>query len=443
MPNNPLRALRRLLPNPPVEDDPRRALRLMSPGYAGSDLATQLVEDEPQIPLGGQPIGGPAPTPVSQLPRNPLREIPPQDAMPQRGTPEYEQAQAGAMQVQAGARPQRALASSERDYQNRVAEYEPKDEGWGKTALRMGIGFAIGGPAGAGLPLLNRKRADENWKKRELSQSIGLEQEQAQTDALRNPLRQTRAPIYRTRTDEKGNKIRQKINPETGAATDEIGPDGKPVMEQLAPVKSLAERRPVRQADEQGNEYWANAETGEPLLDAKGGIRYVKRAAGAKGEPDREVGGRMIRRQPDGSYQTVYESPEKPGQEKPDYKTRADWNYKKQAEAEAAAKDLRGQAEKADVTTYAGQQLQADLLKRAGEAEKSALDYRDKGDIAATEASGSAGATNGRRGAVKPGKDGKYHYTLEQIKAHAIKIGESYEAVLRQLRADKRAVIDE
>lgn len=63
----------------------------------------------------------------------------------------------------------------------------------------------------------------------------------------------------------------------------------------------------------------------------------------------------------------------------------AEWNYKKQREAENAAKDLRQQAASQDLTTYAGQEAQKDLLARAAEAEKNVLKYRDEGDRAAAK----------------------------------------------------------
>lgn len=47
---------------------------------------------------------------------------------------------------------------------------------------------------------------------------------------------------------------------------------------QAGPPKAKSTKPPIRQADEQGNEYYADAESGEPLRDSKGEIRYAARA---------------------------------------------------------------------------------------------------------------------------------------------------------------------
>lgn len=56
-------------------------------------------------------------------------------------------------------------------------------------------------------------------------------------------------------------------------------PQGNAV--QSRPPKAQS-KPPVKQADDQGNEYLADADTGEPLRDTRGGIRYTARAKAPK-----------------------------------------------------------------------------------------------------------------------------------------------------------------
>lgn len=81
-----------------------------------------------------------------------------------------------------------------------------------------------------------------------------------------------------------------------------------------------------------------------------------------------------------------------PPKEETDYATRAQWYYKKQSEAEVAAKAARDEADKIKIETDTSGKVtnptdyfkREGLLKQADERDKAAQEYRDKGDEAAT-----------------------------------------------------------
>lgn len=122
----------------------------------------------------------------------------------------------------------------------------------------------------------------------------------------------------------------------------------------------------------------------------------------------------------------------------------AEWNYKKQREAESGAKDLRQQAER--IVPTPGYDLdksqtaqKEDLLRRATALEQDARKYRDEGDRAATKPKP---LSRGTQKPFVPARDGKYHYTPDQIRS-AIKPGQTYEDVLKQLQSRPNVVIDQ
>lgn len=266
--------------------------------------------------------------------------------------------------------------AQEPDYQDRLEEYKPQNEGLGKTILKSAVGL-IGGVSSAASPWLNRDRTDRNWRDHEIARS---ENKQDRGNALR---RATLSEDYiKSQTAENNAQADAADRDRTKYDwfPQDTDGDGIPDTEVYSPVrtgssrqvfkKAAADRVPIRGSVVEGGVKYQTEYDPETK-------RWVK-SLGADGNPIVEA--------------------DAPKPEKPtvNYSQRANWYYKKQSEAEAQAKDLRQQADNADLTTYAGQKSQEDLLKRAGEAEKNAQTYRDKGDDASTEPpSKSAPSTHG------------------------------------------------
>lgn len=82
-----------------------------------------------------------------------------------------------------------------------------------------------------------------------------------------------------------------------------------------------------------------------------------------------------------------------------------------------------------------------DLQKQVDAAQKEYAGYAEKKRKAQAEVDqfGGAGASSGASGTMRPSKDGKYHYTIDQIKAAA---GANFESVYAKLKANPKVVID-
>lgn len=255
------------------------------------------------------------------------------------------------------------------DYESNVRGYEPQNESGWKIAARTGLGFLAGGIPGAiytaGNELLDRKQHDRDWQQGELENTgrglatIGARRKEGLQEGLirsqinendAQTLRARREPAAPNLVDYGGYKI-----PQTDAA-------------RLAQAKELAANKP-------------KVERG--VLQ-----REVKHKDGSTHWEQSYDNGRTWEKSTGSGDEAPPEKPETGD----DNATRAAWAYKKQGEAESAAKNLRQQAASQDLTTYAGQEAQKDLNARAAEAEKNALKYRDEGDKAATEAKTTRGA---------------------------------------------------
>lgn len=143
--------------------------------------------------------------------------------------------------------------------------YQPQKESKKSLALRTILGFVGGGLAGRGGVaetllgaggILDRRGKDRAWQHGELGR----------VDEQYGRMRADRRAGLQDRLLES-----QVAENEAQAQRALREPPVKP--------PPLARRiPPVKQVDEAGNEYLADAETGEPLLDAKGNYRYTGRA---------------------------------------------------------------------------------------------------------------------------------------------------------------------
>lgn len=257
----------------------------------------------------------------------------------------------------------------ESDYQSQLEEYKPQNEGMGKTALRMALGFFGAGPTGTIAPLLNRKRSDENWRRGEIARS---EDKQDRGNLLRRATLGedlTRSQIAENTAQANRDSTKYDWFPQ------DTNGDGIADTETYQPIKPGASKRVFRKTAAEGNPMVVETKNADGSTTRKLSFDHGKTWEVAEGLGDAPP----------------VAKPDKPTA---DFSKRSTWYYKKQSEAESQAQDLRQQAAAADTTTYAGQKQQEDLLKRAGEAEKNALTYRDKGDEAATEPTARSGGAS-------------------------------------------------
>lgn len=130
----------------------------------------------------------------------------------------------------------------ESGYQDQLQSYEPKNEGLGKTVLRTALGFLGGGPAGAVVPWLTRKRGDEVWRDRELARS---EDRQDRGNALRRAGLQEE--LIRSQTAENQAQATRDRTPYDWFPQDTDG-DGIPDSEVYSPVRPGARKQVFRKA---------------------------------------------------------------------------------------------------------------------------------------------------------------------------------------------------
>jgi hypothetical protein len=275
-------------------------------------------------------------------------------------------------------------------YETAVEDYEPqKAKGWKRWLVPIALNALAGAGRGTGLPGLlggaivgatqgavNPAAYDKLWKENELKsaqQRTGALQKQAD-EAQKRRLQAAQIKDYESEIDARKNAPSKPAPTSYRVLTrDEYGlPAGTKIQ------RVFKNGTFVDDVDAQGN----------PIaLDLND----------AKTKPARtwEIAGQLVQEQPDGSIKPIYTSPEKAGEGKPDYATRAAWNYKKQTEQEAYAKDLEQQAAQINPQVdIGGGQLGIDpskqaqkesLLKQAQDAKEAARKYRDAGDEASTQ----------------------------------------------------------
>lgn len=318
----------------------------------------------------------------------------------------------------------------------------PKRESKKMIALRTGLGFVFGGIPGAASTAVgdisDRRALDRGKINRNLANTEGqigreLAVRHSQNTILNDQSKRELENAQAIRA------LREPLTREPGFTLGEgqirYAADGKPIA--TGPAKTRSAKPPVKQADEQGNVYLADAETGEPLRDAQGGIRYSTRT-----------------------------KPPKPDESPKDYATRqrnfvaAQSKYKGLIEEEKAAATAKDQAYAAYSQAKArypqNADIQPDVIAAKAEADRAQAHYATfwgKKDAAKAEMlqHGDGVGADGEPIApkavspqrpVKPARDGKYHYTPDQIRG-ALKPGQTYENVLKQLSARPNVIIDQ
>lgn len=122
----------------------------------------------------------------------------------------------------------------------------------------------------------NRWAVGEDISKEQgqIGQELALRK--SQNDLLND---QTERGYKEAQTQKLNRVVDPQFNISPGQERVEIGADGQPhIIYSRPPSPRASQKPPVKQADEQGNEYLADAETGEPLRDRQGNIRYSARA---------------------------------------------------------------------------------------------------------------------------------------------------------------------
>jgi hypothetical protein len=212
-----------------------------------------------------------------------------------------------------------------------------------------GAGALVGGISPDAGDVLNRKYQIEQ-QQGDVANQLGIEGRQAQVVNEQNKplvdLARIKAENQRTQdqADREDARLRETARHNREAETERRN-------------RPRAARQPLKQADDQGNEYYADPDTGEPLKDVQGNIRYASRT--------------------------------KPQSE--DYAALRDWNFKKQGEAEQTAAGIQKQldampAPSATDPNYYGIKDERDRLqKQLDDAKQNAQKYRDEGDKAAAK----------------------------------------------------------
>jgi hypothetical protein len=251
---------------------------------------------------------------------------------------------------------------------------------------------------------------------------------ESETEARRNAPAKPSPTDYRVLTSEqyglpKGTKIQRVFK--GGTFVDDVDQTGQPVVLDIATGKSGTPHQSTRVVNE--GEY-ESIPAGTEIRTIWNGETYEDQIRDGK------------------PYIASVSPSEKQGV---DWEQRKEWNPKKQQEQEDYAKDLEQQAAAIQTTENRGglvfpvadaAERKKVLMDRATEARKSARDYRDAADRAATEAPRKIGP---RTSATSKSKDGKYHYTTEQIRQQAEANGVSYDELLKIVQADKNVVIDQ
>jgi hypothetical protein len=209
-------------------------------------------------------------------------------------------------------------------------------------------GGIVGGVSPVSIDVLQRQ-SEIGKQQQQLGSQMDLENQQAQTTAIRQK------PVNDAERLRREEEERQIDNRREDAKLAEAIRAAK-AREEERRTRPRPQRQPDTLEDAQGNKYLADPETGKPLKNEDGSVRYVSRAKAGTAEPDR---GELIR------------------------------NYDKRiGEYESKSADLRQQAKAA---TY---QADIDRLHRqADEADKEAAELRTKRDLESAKVRGSASAT--------------------------------------------------
>jgi len=390
-----LEPLRRLIQSPPI----LRRLTTPEPPHP----ETNLPVGEPNVPvLTRQPVVPTNPEPVSPLLESLRREIPP-----------VEVGSAPPMVIRRDGRPTNKFIGDgdplERAEVRRraLSEYEPKKESKKHLVLRTLLNFVGGGIPGAAQTLIgpggvmDRRALDRNWQQNELAKEnesiqglrldrrAGMQDRLLESQVLENQAQAQRAlrePAAPSLVDYGGYQI-----PQTEAA-------------RLAQARALAEGKPVAKR------------------------RYT-------------IGNQIVEEQPDGSLKPVFTGADKP-QEDVEFANRSVQQNISDAEGEKAKIEKRmseipitiqGVNAYGEPTTQPNPEYVEHKNRR-----DSLIDQIRKwrADIKAPK------LTRSTPQVVKPARDGKFHYTPEQIRA-SLQPGQSYEEIYAKLKANPKVVIQE
>lgn len=303
-------------------------------------------------------------------------------------------------------------------------------------------GVLAGGATGAAIGAVKPKAIQE-WRRRmevdDASGELGQQQKIAMGQAtLEEQEAQTRqrqvAPeLERAETQRKARYDQERLKIQQDAAAGRIST--AEATRKLADARLVQDREQRELDRESRKQIAAEANVSRETV---AGLRGATTGANAGGTAKREA---KI-----AESQTLYKKAENLDQNAATY----DEHIKKLQEGEASVPEFVdiGTPDKPRVVKNPARETFKTQLKalrdEQRELKKEARKLRVDGDKAraAGEAVPETSSTPGR-GAVKPGKDGKFHYSLEQIRARSESEGANYEEVLRKLRADRRVVIDE
>lgn len=287
----------------------------------------------------------------------------------------------------------------------------------------IGEGLATWAASGVGIPLqriLHPRGSETQQAERALGRDVMLQKQSGdiQEQQAGISLRGRQAAKIQSELDNPATEREQGFT--LGEGQSRYDPQGNLIA---SATKPRSPKPPVKQVDEQGNEYLADADSGEPILDAKGNIRYTGRA-----KPDK----------PESADTT-------------DTWANLETGFRQNAASALAA----AQKAEQDAKTYIASKGEgfdptkdANVAALASEAQRQrafALEQTKKADDAAfkkTEASGkrTKGVSTTTK-AAKPAKDGKFHYTLDQVRAKAQADGVSYDELLGVLQKNPKVVI--
>lgn len=221
--------------------------------------------------------------------------------------------------------------------------------------LPYGLGGAVAGATIGGISPqridLAKYRQQQERELRDQQQQLGIEKTRAEIQKLKYP--EIKKPDYETREDEQGNLIRQVFNPQTGLMEDVLKAGQPDIVRRPNPK---AERQPIFKTKR-------NADGSESTMQSDDNgktwrrVEDLESAAGSKGEGE-------------------------------DYRTLADWSYKKQKEAESYLASIEAKMKTVDTSTYEGSEELKDLREQRKAALADIQKYRDEGDKAAVKVKG-------------------------------------------------------
>lgn len=340
-------------------------------------------------------------------------------------------------------RPEDELAG-QKQLRTAVHDYEPEKASW-KEFLPFIINATLSGgkyglpgllgAAGASIAqkYIQPKMPNEVWKQKQLGETDkrieGLEKDEVRDLQKADVLSEIESRRLKPRLEREGREQQEKE---------------KRIANLLTMHDRLGHYRPEDVNDIGSQQLKAQAQ--ELGIDL---VPYEAPEKASAVPPHLTVGDTVFERDKSGNWapaKGLPKVPPKASEEKPDYETRAAYFIKRQKEKEAEAADLdqritaivpAGQDNQGNAV-YTDQQKAAvqRLTTQRQQALNDANDFRTKGDEAATMPASKT------QGAVKPAKDGKWHYTADQIRA-SLQPGQTYEEIYAKLRANPSVVIDE